>query len=197
MKVIGLTGGIGSGKSTVSEFLSEKGFKIIDADEMARKMTEKGSQCLNSLVSAFGNNILYDDGSLNRKKLGSVVFADPVKKKKLEELTTQVVTENVKNIIADYRRENTEKIVFLDAPLLFETGADRFTDFVWLVSADEEVRINRVVKRDGTSPAEVKKRINNQMSEKEKILRSSDIIDNSGGKEELYRKVEALLKKYD
>lgn len=196
MKVIGLTGGIGSGKSTVSSYLQSKGYYIIDADKMAHEMTVKGSSCLESLVKEFGPSILTEDGELNRKKLGAIVFADQEKKLRLEELTTKVIVKTIEKEVFDLRREEKYDIIFLDVPLLFETGLDRICDGVALVTADEEVRVERVVKRDGTTPEQVRLRIRNQMGTEEKIRRSTNIIDNSKGKEELHQNIEQLLAEY-
>ena len=196
MKVIGLTGGIGSGKSTVSDYLRKKGYYIIDADRMAHDLTVKGSRCLQNLVREFGQDILDDKGELNRKKLGTIVFSDKAKKEKLEELTTKVVVKNIEDQVSDLRKTEKYDIIFLDVPLLFETGLDKCCDFIALVTADEEIRIRRVVERDGISPEQVKMRIRNQMSTEEKRRRSTDIIDNSKGKEELHHNIDQLLAKY-
>ena len=196
MKVIGLTGGIGSGKSTVSSYLRDKGFYIIDADEMARNMTAKGSKCLENLEKAFGSEVILEDGNLNRKKLGEIVFADKEKKAKLEELTTEVVVKNIEDETEHLRITGKYDIIFLDVPLLFETGLNKCCDAVVVVTADDNVRIQRVVDRDGISPLQVRARINNQMSTEEKISMATDVIDNSEGKEELHSKIEQLLVKY-
>ncbi len=196
MKVIGLTGGIGAGKSTVSDFLLDKGFTVIDADKIARQMTEKGSKTLQALTSAFGEDILLEDGALDRKKLAAVVFSDDEKRLVLEELTTKEVVRIMEARVADLRAEACAELVFIDAPLLFEAGADRLCDAIWLVDADMDVRVSRVMMRDGVCAEDVKKRMAKQMSSAEKASRSTDIIDNSKGKEALYQRVEQLLEKY-
>lgn len=196
MKVIGLTGGIGAGKSTVSEFLAEAGYLIIDADRMAREITGKGSPVLQRIAEAFGDDMLFPDGSLDRKKLAAVVFSDRKKRQLLESMTTKEVIRMIGEQVAQLRRENKEKLIFVDAPLLFETGADRLTDFVWLVTADQQIRISRVMKRDNATEEQVLARIASQMDAEAKAARSTEIIDNSKGKEELYRRVEYLLEKY-
>lgn len=196
MKVIGLTGGIGSGKSTVSEYLSRKGFYIIDADKMSHELTEKGSPCLSNLVKVFGEEILFEDGNLNRKKLGAIVFADDKKKAILEELTTKVIVKKIADEIAALRKKDKYDIIILDVPLLFETGMDSLTDFVWLVIADDDIRVSRVMARDGISEEQVRLRIQNQMKTELKAERATEIIDNSKGKEELYHRVEQLLAEY-
>ena len=197
MKVIGLTGGIGSGKSTVSEFLRQKGYCIIDADQIAHTITEKGSPVLRQLADVFGSEILFDDGSLNRKKLAAIAFSDRQRKQQLEDITTSRVLEIIEEKLAIHLKNDRERIVFLDAPLLFETGADALTDVVWLVDAEQELRICRTMERDGVSREDVLRRIANQLPDAEKRIRAGEIIDNGKGKEDLYRRVEGLLEKYD
>ena len=196
MKVIGLTGGIGAGKSTVSDYLLDKGFTVIDADKIARSMTEKGSETLQALTEAFGEDILFTDGCLDRKKLAAIVFSDEKKRLVLEELTTKKVVQIIEEKITGLQEEGYEAPVFIDAPLLFESGADKLCDAVWLVDASIDIRIRRVMARDDVTSEEVKRRILNQMSSSEKIARSTDIIDNSKGKESLYDQVERLLERY-
>ena len=196
MKVIGLTGGIGAGKSTVSDYLLDKGFTVIDADKIARSMTEKGSESLQALTEAFGEDILFTDGCLDRKKLAAIVFSDEKKRLVLEELTTKKVVQIIEEKITGLQEEGYEAPVFIDAPLLFESGADKLCDAVWLVDASIDIRIRRVMARDDVTSEEVKRRILNQMSSSEKIARSTDIIDNSKGKEALYEQVERLLERY-
>ncbi|MEY8368047.1 dephospho-CoA kinase [Anaerovoracaceae bacterium 42-11] len=196
MNVIGLTGGIGAGKSTVSDYLLDKGYIVIDADKIARSLTDKGSDTLQALTAAFGEEILFADGSLDRKKLAGIVFSDGEKRLILEELTTKEVVRIIEERLMQLQGEGYKGPVFVDAPLLFESGADRLTGAVWLIDADMDVRVARVMARDGISAEDVKRRIANQMDSEEKKARSTDIIDNSKGKELLYRQVERLLEKY-
>ena len=196
MKVIGLTGGIGSGKSTVSTYLREQGYLILDADQIAHDITKKGSPVLQKIADAFGADMLDAEGNLQRKKLAAVAFSTSENKARLESLTTAEVVRLISDAVAQLRKTKDYDIIFIDAPLLFEAGVDRLTDLVWMVSADEEIRIERVMNRDQISRADVLQRIANQMSNEEKIRRSQEIIDNSSGKEELYRQVKALLEKY-
>ena len=196
MKVIGLTGGIGAGKSTVTNYLRKQGYLVIDADAIAHQITEKGSPALKKIALCFGAEILYEDGSLNRKKLAAFVFSDEEKKRQLEQLTTVEVVYIIKTQLEDLRKKGKQDIVFVDAPLLFETGADKLTDMVWLVDADMEARSSRVMDRDGTSREAVVSRVQNQMDSSEKKKLSAEIIDNSKGKEELYQQIEYLLMRY-
>ena len=196
MKVIGLTGGIGAGKSTVTDFLKQKGYTVIDADAIAHQITEKGTDTLKEIALHFGPDILREDGSLDRKKLAAIVFSDEGKKTQLEQITTVEVVNIIKKRLDDLREEGKYDIIFVDAPLLFETGADKLTDLVWLVDANLEARISRVMERDRASREAVRHRIENQMGSEEKKKLSQEIIDNSKGKEELYQQVERLLMRY-
>lgn len=180
----------------MSDYLLDKGFTVIDADKIARSMTEKGSETLQALTEAFGEDILFTDGCLDRKKLAAIVFSDEKKRLVLEELTTKKVVQIIEEKITGLQEEGYEAPVFIDAPLLFESGADKLCDAVWLVDASIDIRIRRVMARDDVTSEEVKRRILNQMSSSEKIARSTDIIDNSKGKEALYEQVERLLERY-
>ena len=196
MRIIGLTGGIGAGKSTVSDYLRNKGYVILDADQIAHEITEKGSPVLKKIAETFGAEMIMDDGNLDRKKLASVVFSNQEKKEHLEEITTKRVVEIIGERLDELRQHGNYDIIFVDAPLLFESGADKLTELVWMVTADDEVRIARVMERDHASREEVVRRIANQMDNHEKIRRAQEVIDNSQGKEELYQQIEELLKKY-
>lgn len=196
MNVIGLTGGIGAGKSTVSSYLREKGYLILDADQIAHDITAKGSPVLIRIAEAFGADMIREDGNLDRKKLAAVVFSDKQKKLLLEEITTRQVVEIIAEKVEELRKNGKYDIIFVDAPLLFEAGVDAMTDFVWMVTAADDVRISRVMERDNISREDVLRRIANQMSNEEKIRRSNEVIDNSHGKDELYRQIELLLTKY-
>lgn len=196
MKVIGLTGGIGAGKSTVSQYLKEKGYLIIDADQMAHDLTALGSPVLAEIAETFGSEMLFPDGNLDRKKLAAVVFADKEKLEILENLTTRRVVTEIKEKLELLRAEKRNRIVFVDAPLLFEVGVDHLMDFVFMVNADTEVRIGRVAERDHISRQQVLARMASQMDEREKEEKSTEVIDNSKGKEALYQQIDALLEKY-
>jgi dephospho-CoA kinase len=213
MKVIGITGGIGSGKSVVSDHLKELGDYVIDADEISRKITEPGSPVLDELAEHFGQDILtsgrndsayssmrFENGEkigsvkkLDRKKLADIVFHDKKKKVELESIVTEKVIAEVKRRIAHKRNEDKSGIIFLDAPTLFETGADVLTDEVWLITADRDKRIERIVERDHTDRASAEARIDNQMSDEMKARMASKVIENNGSVEELLKKIDELL----
>ena len=189
---IGLTGGIGAGKSTVTDYLIEKGYKVIDCDKAAREVVEPGMPALGGLVSEFGDGILAEDGSLDREKTAELVFSDPEKRKKLDDITHSAIYD----IIEERAKEAGEGPVFIDAALIFESGLDRELDSVWVVTCDEETRKKRVALRDGMDEDMIEKRMKSQMPEEERIRRADEVLDNSGGVEELRAQVDDLLEKY-
>ena len=197
MKVIGITGGIGAGKSTVSGYLASLGYPVFDADEVSRGLTAAGSPVVDELAETFGEEILVRKGVLSREKLAELVFSDPDKNRKLMQIVTMKVREAGQKWISDYRKKEKYDIIILDIPLLFETGSEDLCDAVWFITADDEVRRRRVMERDGVTAEQVVRRMRSQMPEKEKAERSDEIVDNSRGVEELHRTVDALLKKYD
>ena len=194
MKIIGLTGGIGTGKSTVSAYLAQKGCKIIDADLISHQMTEAGSPCLAEIKAAFGEDVFLRDGNLDRKKVGRLVFADATKKKTLEQIITRRVIEKTLRILRDCRAQQ-EDLVVLDAPLLFECGMQRYTDETWLVVCRTETRLRRIAARDGLAEEDIQKRIANQMSTEQKEKLADYIIDNSRDLAWLYAQIDTLLAK--
>ncbi|MDO5302555.1 MAG: dephospho-CoA kinase [Clostridia bacterium] len=196
MEVIGLTGGIGTGKSTVTEYLVHKGFPVIDADAISHKITEKGSPALDRLREAFGNEYFTEDGELDRKKMASLVFNSPEDKEKLESIITLQVLIDMEKKLELLEKQGSAGTVFLDVPLLYESGADELTDAVWLVTADEEARIRRVMDRDMCSRDEVLDRMRHQMTCEEKAKLADEIIDNSFGRDELYNRIEELIRKH-
>ena len=194
MKIIGLTGGIGTGKSTVSAYLAQKGCKIIDADLISHQMTEAGSPCLAEIKAAFGEEVFLRDGNLDRKKVGRLVFADAEKKETLEQIITRRVIEKTLRILQDCRAQQ-EDLVVLDAPLLFECGMQRYTDETWLVVCRTETRLRRIAARDGLAEEDIQKRIANQMSTEQKEKLADYIIDNSRDLAWLYAQIDTLLAK--
>jgi len=194
MKIIGLTGGIGTGKSTVSAYLAQKGCKIIDADLISHQMTEAGSPCLAEIKDAFGEDVFLRDGNLDRKKVGRLVFADAEKKRTLEQIITRRVIEKTLRILQDCRARQ-ETLVVLDAPLLFECGMQRYTDETWLVVCRTETRLRRIAARDGLAEEDIQKRIANQMSTEQKEKLADYIIDNSRDLAWLYAQIDTLLAK--
>lgn len=195
MKRIGITGGMGSGKSTVTDYLLEKGYHVLDADKIAREIVdpESGRGTLNALQEAFGPEIIREDGSLDRKALSALAFSDPNRKARMESIMHGEIIRILLERAAMIQEEEPDIPVFIDAPLLFEAGVDRYVSETWVVDAEEEIRIRRVMKRDGVSREEVERRISMQMSSQEKRKLATHILDNSSDKNELYRQVDILL----
>lgn len=195
MIVIGLTGGIGTGKSTVSDYLRKKGCIILDADEISRKMTEAGMPALLIIQNVFGDEVINTDGSLNRHKLGDIVFNDKDKLQKLQQIITTEVVDNINRKLSQLQSENCDNIVVIDAPLLFECGMENIADENWLVITDMSIRIKRVKERDNLSEEQIIARINNQMSQEDKEKICDYILDNSGSLQQLYEQIDEKLER--
>ena len=192
--VIGLTGGIGTGKSTAAEYLVSKGMTHIDADAISRKLTEKIPDEENPVLIEIGEAfapapVLREDGSLDRKAMADIVFHDPARKKLLEEILFREIMAEINR-----RIDEAEGMILLDVPLLFETGLDSLCDRVILITADRDTRIRRVTQRDGCSPEDVEARIRNQMSDEEKAAKADAVVDNSGSREDLYGQLDEIIR---
>ncbi|MFY9393587.1 MAG: dephospho-CoA kinase [Halanaerobiales bacterium] len=185
--IIGLTGGIASGKSTVSAYLAELGAIIIDADKIAHEIMEKGKPAYRKIIEAFGREILAANGEIDRSRLGKIVFNDREKKRLLEEITHPQIIKEMREKIEENRGQN--KIIVLDVPLLFEAGLEKMVDESWLVYVDRETQLERLMARDGLSYQEANKRIKSQLSLEKKRELADFIIDNRGNLEELKREV--------
>ena len=190
---IAVTGGIGSGKSTVTRFIREAGFTVIDADEMARDITSAGGKAMPYIKEHFGPGFINEDGSLNRKAMRDLVFRDPSQKAVLEAGTTKVVLEDIEKIKAE-KAGSGEKALFFEIPLLFETGTEGDYDRVWTVTADYETRAARIAERDNTDPAIIELIMDSQADEESKIQKSDYVILNNGTLEELRCEVAAALR---
>lgn len=191
MLVIGLTGNIGCGKSSLSYILKQKSLDIIDADIISREiMNDK--ELLTEVFNVFGDNIKGIDGSLDRKKLGSIVFNDDNKLISLNNITHPAIKKEIKRRIKDIESSN-RNIVVVDAALLIEGEFLDLVDKLIVVTCDEKIQINRIIKRDNTTREEALKRINSQMSQDEKIKFGDYIIDNSGDLESLNYKASKLI----
>lgn len=178
MEVIGLTGGIASGKSTVSKILKRLGAVIIDADIVSREIMLKGNSAYNKIVEYFGIFILKENGEIDRKKLGNIVFADKEKLLKLNEITHPVIIEEIKEKIKTEKEKKREKAVVLDAALLIEMKMHKMVDEVWLVVVDSKTQIKRVMERDKLSYEDAVNRIKSQMSLEDKMKYADFIINN-------------------
>ncbi len=188
--IAGLTGGIASGKSTVSSILKELGAKIADADKIAKEISES-EEVISEMIELFGRDILGNDGKLDRAEVKKIVFGDKEKLKQLNSLIHPKVIEEFKKI-----KENSAKndIIIFDVPLLFEAGMNRLCDKVVLVFVDKETQIKRMFERDGIEKDLAVKIINSQMSLEEKIKKSDILIENNGTLEELREKTEKIFR---
>lgn len=183
MKVIGLTGGIASGKSYVAEILESCGAVIIDADLLAREVVEPGEHAYGLILEAFGNGILMENGALDRKALGRIVFSDAASRKLLEEITHPAIAEMAEKRF-DRERRLGRQLVFYMVPLLIEAGLTSKMDEIWVVSVDRETQIIRLMKRDRIDRDEAEQKIAAQMPLEEKLVYADVVIDNSGAPEE-------------
>lgn len=192
--IIGLTGQTGAGKSTVCEMLLGRGYKIIDADAVARKVVEDGSQCLLDLAIEFSIEILNEDGSLNRKKLAEIAFPDKEKRERLNRITHPFILAEIDEQAARLMA-NGAKFVFLDAPTLFESGGDVMCDKIVSVIAPKKYRFDRIMQRDGLTEAEAKTRIGAQHSDNFYTSRSDFTIKNESDTSALRVQVMEMLVK--
>lgn len=196
MKIIGLSGGSGSGKGTVSKLFLDYGIHSIDADSVYHQLTSSKSPCLDALVAEFGTEILSNDGSLNRKKLFSTVFYSgdvSAKQNRLNKITHKFVLERIREIIDEYKKLGAPAVL-VDAPLLFESEFNKECDIIISVIAEKSIRTERIIKRDGITLSEAEKRINSQLSDDFLIDNSNYVIKNNKGIEELKDAVQSIAK---
>jgi len=193
--LIGLTGGIGSGKSIVAGMFKSLGAYIIDADQISRELMTPGSETYKKVVNTFGQEILKDDQGIDRKKLGDIVFGDPEEIARLNECTHPAIFREVDREIDEIRQKNPDGIIIIDAALLIETAAHERFDKLIVVYADEETQLKRLKERDGFPEEEAQKRISSQMPLKDKIKYADYVIDNDEGLENTQKQVEEIYKK--
>jgi dephospho-CoA kinase len=194
MKVVGLTGGIASGKSFVAEILASYGAVIIDADMLSRQVVEPGEPAYHAVIRTFGKGILRTDGSLDRKALGRIVFSDAAARRILEEIIHPAVAERATRKI-DEERLKGSPVVFYVVPLLFEVGLASMMNEIWVVTVDAETQLARLMKRDGIDREEALRKMAAQMLIDEKVARADVVIDNSATPDETKRRVGAEWKK--
>lgn len=194
MKVIGLTGGTGSGKSVVSKTLAAAGAVIVDADKIAHDIILKGEPAYHEIIAYYGTGILDIEGNIIRKKLGEIVFHDSEKLAFLNQCTHKYIVAEVNRQIAAAKAENAARAVILDAPLLLEAKLETVCDLVWVVYADPEVRAKRVMDRDSITYDLAKARIANQKSWEEYKQAADVVIDNSKDLPFLEAQLEEMLK---
>ena len=191
MRVIGLTGGIASGKSTAAKILAGLGAAIIDADQLARDVVRPGEPAYQAIVEAFGNGVLNDDGTINRAALGNIVVADPPARSRLEAITHPAIALRAEELLTELRRRKTPLAIYM-APLLIEAGITDRVDEIWVVYVNRETQVRRLMQRDGLSEAEALQRIASQMPMEEKRQRARIVIDNNGTEAELVRQIREI-----
>lgn len=179
MKIIGLTGGIASGKSTVVKALERLGAIIIDSDKLAHTIIEPDKPAWKDIVQLFGREILNEDLTINREKLGTLVFNNPDYLKELNRITHPRIMERYKDDLRSIKSRQPDAIVVMEVPLLYETHMDRICDEVWVVWVNRKTQIKRLMKREGLNYEESIKRIDSQMSLDEKARRADLVIDNT------------------
>ena len=194
--LVGLTGGIATGKSTVSTMLRGLGAEIIDADRLARQVVEPGQPAWREIVEEFGRDVLSPDGTLDRKKLGAIVFADPARRRRLEAITHPAIRARVKARVDELAARDFTGLAFYDAAILIEALGHQDMDRILVVMTDEATQVARLRGRDGTDDAEGRRKIASQMPLAEKAKLADYVIDNSGDREataEEVRRVFAAL----
>jgi dephospho-CoA kinase len=187
---IGLTGGIACGKSTVAAMLVRRGANLIDADQIAREVVLPGTPTLARVVERFGQAILLPDGTLNRKRLGEIVFGNPSARKDLESILHPSIRAVMKERKERFEREQPDKLVVLDIPLLYESGLESLVDAVMVVYVPRNVQIERLIRRDGLTEKQAEERLQAQMPIEEKRKRADIVINNGGTLEETERQVD-------
>ena len=193
MRVIGLTGGMGSGKSLSASLLKELGAYIIDADKISRNVVKNGSRVLKELVEYFGTEILSVEGELDRKKLASIVFNYPEKLERLNDIVHKAVYKQIKWKLCDLNEKGFDGIVILDVPI--PTGEFiRLSDQIWTVDAELDKRVSRVIERSGFSKEEAEKRIKLQLNREEYLNLADRTIPNNGTVDELKNIIKKLYK---
>ena len=195
VRIIGITGGIASGKSTVTEFLRQQGYQVIDADQVVHELQEPGGRLYQALLSTFGPAILQEDGRLDRPKLGAMIFGDPELLAQSSQIQNQIIREELagrRDLLAE-----TEDIFFMDLPLLFELQYEEWFDQIWLVDVTVETQLSRLMTRNALSQEEAEKRIATQLSLQEKRNRAVVLIDNNGPLELTQEQLREALQKLE
>jgi dephospho-CoA kinase len=192
MRVIGLTGGIAAGKSTVSEALRDAGAVVIDADKVGHEAYQPGTEAHAALVEAFGREIVGEGGEIDRRKLGAIVFADPAERQRLQEIVWPRMKAMMRARLDQLRASGTN-VAVIEAAVLLEAGWQDLTDVVWVVQVAEDVAMARLMTRNGFSAEEARSRIRAQLSNEERARHADAIIDNNGSIDEAREQVESAL----
>ena len=190
-KIIGITGGIASGKSTVTEFLRQKGFQVVDADAVVHQLQKPGGRLFQVLVEHFGEKILLENGELNRPLLASLIFSNPEEQEWSKRTQGEIIREELAALRNQFAQ--TEALFFMDIPLLFEQDYASWFDETWLVYVNRDVQLERLMKRDQISKEAAESRLNSQWPIERKISLSSHSLDNNRNQEQLIAQVVQLL----
>ena len=190
-KIIGITGGIASGKSTVTEFLRQKGFQVVDADVVVHQLQKPSGRLYQVLVEHFGEKILLENGELNRPLLASLIFSNPEEQEWSKRTQGEIIREELAALRNQFAQ--TEALFFMDIPLLFEQNYDSWFDETWLVYVNRDVQLERLMKRDQISREAAESRLNSQWPLERKISLASHSLDNNGNQEQLIAQVVQLL----
>ena len=190
-KIIGITGGIASGKSTVTEFLRQKGFQVVDADAVVHQLQKPSGRLYQVLVEHFGEKILLENGELNRPLLASLIFSNPQEQEWSKRTQGEIIREELAALRNQFAQ--TEALFFMDIPLLFEQNYASWFDETWLVYVNRDVQLERLMKRDQISKEAAESRLNSQWPLERKISLASHSLDNNGNQEQLIAQVVQLL----
>ncbi|AGL01108.1 dephospho-CoA kinase [Desulfoscipio gibsoniae] len=192
MLIVGLTGNIGSGKSSVARLLKEMGARVIDTDQVAREVVAPGTPGLQQIIDHFGTGVLNADGALDRPKMAQIVFNDTNALKRLNSIVHPAIRAQLLKAIADYRDNPDAPLMVIEAPLLIETQLFKLVDQVWMVTVDAKTQIQRVIKRDAVTAEQVSSRLAAQMPQEDKLPYAQRVIDNSGTPEATLQQVRQI-----
>jgi dephospho-CoA kinase len=194
MKVIGVTGGIATGVTTVASMFKELGAVVIEADKIAREVVEPGTEPYRKIVETFGRDVLSADGTIDRKKLGEIVFSNDAARRRLNRITHPAIRQRIEAEVARVRESNPDAVVLIDVPLLLDTtGPDTFDmDGVIVVTAEKDAQIERLARRDALPEEDAQRRLAAQRPVQEKVAEADWIVRNSGSLEETRRQVASL-----
>ena len=194
-KIIGITGGIASGKSTVTNFLRQKGFQVVDADAVVHQLQKPGGRLFKALVQHFGQEIILENGELNRPLLASLIFSNTEEREWSKRTQGEIIREELASLRDNLAQQ--ESIFFMDIPLLFEQDYSSWFDETWLVYVDRDVQLKRLMKRDQLSKELAEARLSAQWPLEEKKGLASQVIDNNGSQDQLLAQVNSLLERSD
>ena len=196
MQVIGLTGGIATGKSTVSAILKEAGAVIVDADRIARDVVKKGLPAYQEIIDTFGGNVLSPDGEIDRRALGDIIFNDPQKKELLNRIVHPYVSKETHLQLRRIEKTHPNSIVILDIPLLLEAQMHKDLSEIIVVYVPEHIQIKRLMQRDGISEADALARVRSQMPIEEKKDLATIVIDNSGTRDNTRKRILEIFRRF-